>query len=553
MILSFLKRTKEHILDLYKRLISCSVYKKIFLGLSLFTLISITVFTFTSANWYFNSDEATANLLAEAIVREGSLFPEGWTYGQDIWVFFLHQPIALFTLFSDNYLAMHSFAAMVFIAMALASCIYFSIKLLKSHAWVVAVPLLFCGISFEYSYMVFGQCAYLPQVIFLFLTPALFTEAFDQNLKIKSMPKVVLLALWLAFLTMSGIRNIQSVCIPLIGGMLLVYFIDNHDNKLRTLWPSIKNLIIKCCIVGVPMLVGFGLFFLLVFNTNYSIGVLGGLSIANNNDFFGKLATLVSFALNVFNIQSGVALVSIQGITSLIGVLCLIFVGILFPILQYRKYKEESYEVKLFLMFSAVHIAEIIVIFLFTSLYATPRYLLSVQVLLFFISAHYIYKYILPKINILRTLVVVILLISFTLPQSTMHLINATKNDEMMESKLELVEFLESNGLTHGYATYWHAYNNTVLSNGKVEINGILYADNSVKPYYWLNDMKRYTEEAHSGSTFMLIPADEKATFEASTSYVAMGIPIKVLQHNDFTIYVYDYNVGANSFNGKTA
>ena len=545
-----LSKIKDSLFGIGARLVKCTVYQKIFLALSFLSLVGLTVFTFTTANLDFNSDTATANLLAEAMVRDGSLFPSGWTYAQDIWVFFLHQPIALFTLFSDNYLVMHSFSALVFIAMALAACIYFSRKVLHSNAWIVAVPMLFCGFSTEYSYMVFGQCAYLPQVIFLFLTPALFSESFDGELKLKSKRKLAVLLVWLAFLAMSGIRNVQSVGIPLLGAMVLSYFIDNHGKELPVIRRKVGDMLLKCVIVGSSILAGLAIYVLIMQFTRYQAGVIGGLTIATPAEILRRLENILSSFLQIFNVQAGVPLFSVDGILSLVGVVALVFICVVFPILQVRKFKEETPEYRFFLLFSLVHIAEIFVLFLFSTLFLTVRYFLTVQMLLFFIAAHYVYKYVLKDVKLLRTAAVALILVAFTLPQTALHFKDATEYREKFEPKLEITEFLEENGLTYGFATYWHAYSNTVLSDGRVEINGILLEDR-LRAYYWLNDAERYGEEAYTGKSFLLLGVDERGIFENSTSYRELfGTPTEILEHAGYVIYVYDYNISGNGFTG---
>ena len=533
----------------YERYKKCSVYGKLFLFLSAFTLLSVTVFTFTSGNWYFDSDVATANLLAEAMLRDGTLFPEGWTYGQDIWTFFLHLPIALFTLISNDSVAMRSWAAIIFIAMAVLSCVYFSRKTLRSHAWAVAIPLLFCGISYEYSYMVFGQCAYLPQIIFMFLTLGLFSEAFDEQYMVSSKPKLVMLLILLAFMCTSGVRNVQSVVIPLLGATVLTYFIDNHNEGLQDIRSSALRLVGRCGIIFGAACVGIGIFVVLAFTTNYSAGVIGNLHLTDVKLVSQKLGEFLSYFLNVFNVISGATLYSVDGILGLIGIVCFAFIGILFPVLQFRKYKEESFGVRLFLTFSAVHIVEIFVLAVFTTLYTVPRYVLTAQMLLMFISAHYIYKYVLPHVKPIRTLVVALLVVAFTFPQAALHIVDAKDHKEMMDKQTDICDFLSENGLTYGFATYWHAGRYTVLSDGEVEINGIILGgDGSMRNYFWLNDMERYTEETHSGESFLMFARDENPIFYGSDAYNALGEPLRVLEYGDYVIYVYGYNVSAAGF-----
>ena len=108
---------------------------------------------------------------------------------------------------------------------------------------------------------------------------------------------------------------------------------------------------------------------------------------------------------------------------------------------------------------------------------------------------------------------------------------------------------LEENGLTYGFATYWHAGRYTVLSDGDVEINGIILGgDGSMVDYFWLNDMERYTEEAHSGESFLMLTREENGTFYGSPTHAALGEPVRVLEHGDYIIYVYGYNLSSAGY-----
>lgn len=543
-----MSRLKSMLSSAKDRFSNSSIYQKIFLILSVITLVAVTVYTFTSADWGFQSDYATANLLAEAMVREGSLFPESWTYGQDLWVFFLHTPIAFLTLFCDDYLLMHALAAMFFIILAIASCVWFSRRTLDSNAWVIMVPLMFCGVAWEWSNMVLGQCAYIMPMIYMFAALALASDCFDEKLCIRSKPKFWILAAFIVFLGLTGLRFVQVVTLPLIGAIAVVYYIENRKTPIKDQKKELKGLFGKLAVLGGAMLVGGGLFLLIISQVRYSAGVIVGITLTFSN-VIQKLGELVAGMFGLFGAYEAVMALSVDGILSLIGMMSFAVFGIIIPILQFKNYKKETYKVKLFLIFSALHTAEIVLLFVFTTFFTSQRYLLSVQMLMFMISAHYIYKYVLPKTKLVLPIIVTAIVCAVVTPPMLITFTNVPKHGEVMAEKRSITEFLEQNDLHYGFATYWNAYNNTVYSDGRVEINGILLFD-SIQPYYWLNDAKRYSEDVYKGKSFLLLTPEENDAFVKSSSYKNFGEPVQKLENSGYFIYVYSYNLARNNFSG---
>lgn len=107
-----------------------------------------------------------------------------------------------------------------------------------------------------------------------------------------------------------------------------------------------------------------------------------------------------------------------------------------------------------------------------------------------------------------------------------------------------LTAFLEERGYTHGYASYWNAHKNTVLSDGQVLVADVEVEEFAIKPQYWLTNRQYYSEDYYEGPTFLVLTENEVARFDAhgkgSETY---GIPKEQLQYEDLTIYLYDYNI----------
>ncbi len=527
---------------------SLSLSEKFFLFLSAIVLIGLGIFTFTESNLHFNSDTATANLLAEEMVRSKSFFPPDWYYAQDVWVIFLHLPIAFMTLFSDNYLGMHSVSAIIFIALAVASCIYLSRKVFKNNAWLVALPLLFCGLSLQYSVVVFGQCAYIVTLIYCFFAPALFCDSVDEEFRIKSYPKFIFLLLFVVLMGLTGTRFIQAVSIPLIGATFLLYLINNHDKEVKTIKKPLISVIGKLMLLIVAVGLGLLLFFVIQSSVNFIQGDTVIFFLAPDQLIDQIYHILMSLA-TLIDIVLGVPLFSVTGIMNILRLFTAILFLIVFPILQIRKFKEENHATKFFILFVAVHTAEIVILALFTEIItdATARYWLPVEIMLLFLSAHYIYKYVLSKRGTLISLVVSCIVVVCVAPATVDKLTSFIGYKDQMNEKTAIIDFLKENDLDRGYATYWNAGVYTVLSNGEIEINSVI--NGQLKPYYWLNSSARYSDEVNPGKTFLMLTESENAEFPVD-SLKLLGKPEKVLNAYGYVVYVYNYNIARNNFAG---
>ena len=107
-----------------------------------------------------------------------------------------------------------------------------------------------------------------------------------------------------------------------------------------------------------------------------------------------------------------------------------------------------------------------------------------------------------------------------------------------------LTAYLEELGYTHGYASYWNAHKNTVLSDSRVVVADVEVEEFAIKPQYWLTNRQYYSEDYYEGPTFLVLTENEVARFDAhgkgSETY---EIPKEQLQYEDLTIYLYDYNI----------
>lgn len=101
----------------------------------------------------------------------------------------------------------------------------------------------------------------------------------------------------------------------------------------------------------------------------------------------------------------------------------------------------------------------------------------------------------------------------------------------------ELISFLEENNLEYGYASFWNASNNTVLSKEKVKIRHIIKSGEEYVMHNWFNKNCWYEEPAK----FVLINNDEEIFGVDERSVIAyFGEPVTKREIKNYTVLIYD-------------
>lgn len=517
-------------------------------AVNLFVIIGYAFYIFTGNN-FVNSDSAGDTLFAAEIVRTGQWIPTGWNFGQDLWSFSVYSVIAVLLRFSDNYIFCRTAAYLIFGAFQICSCIYMSKKCFDNKMWLIAVPLIFSGITHGFVATIFGLHTYVVAIIYMFLSIALFSSGINEKLEIVSPKKLIVLFLLIVLMGIQGLRFIQAVDIPLIGAAVLMFVIKNNKLSLKKN-KMLINTVVLVMVIGIAAAIGYLIFHILIGTLDREF-IKGATAAVITEDGVGdRLINLINCFFELFDIRHGVGLFSAVGLISLVKYAsCALFL-IIFPILQVRKFNSESNSVQLFMLYTAVHIGIIAVISVFTDTLSedSVRYLFTSAILLMCLSAHYIYKYILKNIDLFNA--VFLICIGFTVLTDSAGMAMFYKT-AFKEGNQNVIEYLRRNDLKQGYATYWNAGVNTFFSNGDINVNGVIVGD-MILPYYWANSSYWYTDEAYEGNSFLLLTKDENDIFTASSAYDILGDAIRTEQIDGYYIYVYDYNIAHDEFRGKS-
>jgi hypothetical protein len=113
------------------------------------------------------------------------------------------------------------------------------------------------------------------------------------------------------------------------------------------------------------------------------------------------------------------------------------------------------------------------------------------------------------------------------------------------DSRTKLMTFLKAEGLEYGYATYWNAGVNTVLSKGAVRVRQVTPKQGLLVPFRHASSNRWYRPEAWSGPTFLMLTDEEKRTLDWSRITAYAGNPTRELRYENVGIYVFPENLAA--------
>ena len=205
-------------------------YLSILLGTICVT--STFFYIFITYRYYFHSDAAIKNILAEEILFTGQLFPKSWYYGNgDIWGVNSHLLIAPLLKFFENGFFVHALSSAIFALLFLGVLVFFHYSLrTKFNLFWIFVIVFFSGFSPWMAEHLFGLVpyGYAWGALFSFFIWSLLSLAINCRNNVKVYSSLILI---FGIITASGVRFFVGIYIPLVASLLIIavcqYFNDN--------------------------------------------------------------------------------------------------------------------------------------------------------------------------------------------------------------------------------------------------------------------------------------------------------------------------------------
>lgn len=509
-------------------------------------LFALTVvYIFTIWNLGFHSDSAAANILAREQMRTGQLFPNTWNTSTGLFIFFYNLFIIPFSAFTKNQILLRDLSVTIVLITFVLLLRYFSKTLLKSNFYLIALILFFAGTTPMIIGIAFAEAAYLIILLHHIILIILFLLSVTENWEINNKYCFVGLLIYLAYLSVYGPLSFAYYLIPFFGGGTLVFVLQYANSS----WDDVRRVLVKIVKIIVPTAVAIAVGFFGYLVISQIVGFSSGTNIIypDTTDVVNKF---VQFILSAIGYRTGVSLFSLPGLINVLVVFG--FIGLIVCcVLLFRKYYEQPFAVRM-VMDISLAIFAIFVYLDFTAYCHTPgaeRYFFVPYIFLIYLASYYIYTYILAQ-GIVIKVVVITLLATFSLPNMLAAIPQVAHYPQAQVAQLGLVNFLKANGLKHGYATFWNAGNNMVLSDFEVEIGGVSLTD-PISPFFWLSSTTTYDPDSYSGESFLLLTGSENESYSNSYGMRILGEPKDILTFENYIIYIYPYNIAENNFEGQ--
>lgn len=526
-----------------------SAYDWFLLAISILSCVVTSVYIFTGSIEYFSSDSAGISLLGKEQQETGSLCPKGWNNATSIWIWGLNLVVWVLSYFISDAILIRNISVFVFFLVSIGLIVLLSRILFKNRSYLLIIPFFACGFSSVYTEMLFSQAAYLFIVVSVFALLVVFYPIFSDKLVVRwkmVIPFVILYSL----LSFYKIDTVQGVGIPIFAAIVLYILFKTYNEKISVLI-KYKNQIILLGVIALTILANFLLYRLVLSpalssSDNYAdrITVFGSI-----DGILDNIQIFLQSVLFLCGYGFGINLLSAEGIIALFKFVCLIMLLGYFPIKLTMKYKELNGKMQIFVIFVWIHVFEVIILTLCGSIgsfLAGSRYLITSAVLLITMSGYYLYTYVFSKYNI-YSLLISCCLVAYSVFCSIPVIQSSVNYKEILKSQTAITDFLLENGLNYGYATFWNAGNNTVLSDYRVRISPVNIGDD-VTPYHWFCNDRFFNPDMHEGKSFLLLRDNEVSAYTASTAYKWFGEPSSVLAFPGYSIFVYEYNISQNDF-----
>ena len=514
---SFIQRKGENRMESGKRAISKD---------TLFALIIVIVFTLGSLFYLHRSfdlilcsDESSELILGKLIVEEHRLIPNNWYYSTELRV--LNNPMiyALAFHITDNWHAVRllSFAILYLI---ISCAVFFYAKSIgcRSLFPVFLVPFLI-PTSLEYYRFVLWGGYYIPYIVVSLLGFSLvfFCSSGEKTHAKRSLYAVP--AFILALLSScNGPRQIFGFYGPLFMAAVLFMLLCRIEKQQEKFAYAKRFLSIS-----LVSLVGAGCGYLLnntVLRTQYSYFKYNLSFYPITREVFFRAFRVFRAFFAVYGYRMGGTDMATPWANIIAWIIFLMAVcAILYALIHRRAISKEYLLLTLFFLSSG---ACLVLLYSFTSMSLTPRYMIMTAVFAFSLitlwikEAHYFRERMKQTLNIGLTLLILInAMTTVVYCDLNSHL---TRNSE---DRLRLAEVLKEKGYFYGYASYWEANILTEISNGEIEMQhwyvGIdeLYGHQSPTDEQYINGVplnhawewlqyKTHTTETPSGKVFIL-------------------------------------------------
>lgn len=500
--------------------------------IALFMSMCGIVFMFTKA--FFHSDSAFYVQLAVEQIKSGKLFPPGMCYST---VLFVRSPnlilIPILKVVKDWMLARELMVIVMWVILILAVLYCFMPKKDKSFgAALIACMLLMnpyqtLDVANETTDMLFFQGAYVTIFFDIIMALGIMHRIILLDKKDKAGYKFFLMALMaviLFFPLLGSVRQDMILTLPLAAAILVFYFLES-DQKVSEVLRT-KRCMLTVVLIAVVVVAGFVCYRKLgAMYWSESKGTY--LKMDKYSGLWYSIGQFVNNLTMIFGNVEGAVFLSFPGLSKFVNYFAALFLVYVIPSVALVRYNKHGKKFTRFLiLFTWISNLVVAGVFIGCNQWA-PRYLLSIYLNDILLFAVLFSEYMRKRERL--TAVCAGLLIVMYCAFCHVYFWGHYKDKIGVNPNEELISFLEENDLHYGYASFWNASVNTVLSSGEVQVLPLWdYSaeDGYRKPYNpsdyrsWLNNLEWYDPSTHPGKSFVLLKNNAEKDAEAQAEWI---------------------------------
>lgn len=432
-------------------------------------------------------------------------------------------------------------SAYVFGMTLMIGCAFLSGALLIKYRSKLNIALYIALAAFPSITVVGLQRAHTGGFIWTFIALAIFAYAIEKA----KMSKVGSAAVIILF-AMCGVSDMATVLFGAAAVLFVVIYKEFFDQRIdRKFYGKIAGITITGIIIGFMMDKAY-----------YAIGgcnkngFMGGKAFEFGGNIVDKVFTYINCVLTLNNseLYSGPVIFSVKGIfSSLYAFIAILGVILVIKnVIEFIQSKDEDFVSTVlsvgYLLIGIAFIFTNIGIDIFTSRYFAVQQIIFAILICRRLSNRELYERRFYTSRIAYKYIVGLMIAGYTL--IGLYSVIRYTGEEFITPAESLGAYLAEQGLESGYGNYWDCAPATVSSEGKTKVRAITIDDgNTANPFWWFCKDEWYKEYAN----FVVIDDVDQQEMGITEEKVTakFGMPERVLYHNSYIIYVYEYDLSS--------
>ena len=312
----------------------------------------------------------------------------------------------------------------------------------------------------------------------------------------------------------------------------------NKDKKLFE--KDNRTSIYFCIISGVSILLG--LWLLSVVSNGVTAGYAGAYTnYSNMEEWLKNLEKFPEQWFRLFGVdaQYGMSIFSPESIVNIIriGVAAVIAIA---PLVAFFFYNKFDFETKL-LVLAHFGMSAVIMFGYVFGILAAANWRLSPMICTGLLVCFALFRaakgYVVPTRLMAAILCVFVLLCGI----NALTIKKMEKNGIEHNEKYRLVEVLEENGFTHGYATFWNSQVITLLSDSRVSAANVDINENGIAPCYYQTDKNQFEPQNGVEKYFVLMSDYEMSILQQTADWAYFELISKeIISIDGYKIFVFN-------------